>query len=142
VRCVKSSATSTRTSVPFMEAFEGLKTIAEEVMWFSEEECLTVRAKHNTVVYLFEKFEGEAFQHLSKLDCRIFGSICVLYCLKNSKPLPKVQHPVHSLTMADLVVCCSSIHHSERSDIYNKVSWMCGRPVRAFDERCKPFGMR
>ena len=39
-------------------------------VWFSPEECLAVKQKERNIVYVFNKFSGQAFDHLAKMGCR------------------------------------------------------------------------
>ena len=47
-------------------------------MWFSQDDCLKVTKKERNTIYIFDLFEGEAFDHIAGLGCRILGPMSIL----------------------------------------------------------------
>ena len=50
--------------------FQCLKDDRLAPVWFSEEECFGIQEKERNAVYVFDVFEGEAFEHIASLNCR------------------------------------------------------------------------
>ena len=58
------------TSVVFFLFIQVFKDQSFEPVWFSQDECLEVAQKEKNTVYIFDLFEGEAFNHVVGLGCR------------------------------------------------------------------------
>ncbi|XP_070547179.1 DNA topoisomerase 2-binding protein 1-like isoform X2 [Ptychodera flava] len=85
-------------------------------------------------LYVCDPFEGPAFEHLLKLQCRIVGPQCVLNCMRLSLAIPRSEHPVYNIAMKDVVISCTSIAKSQRQEIHHLVQWMGGIISRDFTE--------
>ncbi|XP_002741146.1 DNA topoisomerase 2-binding protein 1-like, partial [Saccoglossus kowalevskii] len=89
-------------------------------------EDIISKTEKDSFLYACDPFEGEAFEHLVKLGCRIVGPLCILHCMKRSEPIPKTDSPVYNITMKDCIVSCSSIAKARRTEIHKLVQWMGG----------------
>eukprot|EP00058_Branchiostoma_floridae_P012092 XP_002597580.1 hypothetical protein BRAFLDRAFT_82314 [Branchiostoma floridae] len=89
------------------------------------------KAQKNALV-VCDPFEGEVYEHLKALKCRIVGPQCVLSCLKLGKAIPKADHPIYTVAMKDVVISCSSVEKQERAMIHELVHLMGGRVAKDF----------
>ena len=85
-------------------------------------------------VIVCETFQGEKFEALKSQRRRIVGPACVLHCLRNIEPLPGDIHPVLSLSMSDVVACCTNISIDERSKLKERIVAMGGIMVGDFTQ--------
>ena len=88
----------------------------------------------NEAVIVCETFEGNEFEKLKSQGRRIVGPACVIHCLRNIEPLPGVSHPVLSLSMSDIVACCTNISMEERSKLNERIVAMGGIMVGDFTQ--------
>ncbi len=51
-------------------------------VWDSEEDCVHVTARDRKSIYIFDVFEGVAFENITELNHRVFGPLVVFYCMK------------------------------------------------------------
>lgn len=51
---------------------------------------------------------------LLQLGCRIVGPQVVLYCMQSQRCVPRAEHPVYNMTMADVTVSCTSLEKDVR----------------------------
>lgn len=51
---------------------------------------------------------------LVQLGCRIVGPQVVLYCMQSQRCVPRAEHPVYNMTMADVTVSCTSLEKDVR----------------------------
>ncbi|GFO25793.1 DNA topoisomerase 2-binding protein 1 [Plakobranchus ocellatus] len=111
-----------------VKAFEEL-TKAEfnfKSEWVSTEDCMKVEGKGKQI-YIFDAFEGAAFEHIRELGYRTYGPLCILGNLLHGLELPKHKRkPVLNLAMKNVKVCCTSIDRSIREEITRKVFLMGG----------------
>lgn len=91
-----------------------------------KEEAVLKMTERDDNLYVCDPFEGPAFKHLLSLGCRIVGAQCVVSCLEKDISLPKVNHPVHNLSLYGTIITCSSIAKERREWIHEKVQWMGG----------------
>lgn len=59
----------------FSLLFQCLKQQKLSPVWFSEDECFTVKEKKKNEVYIFDVFTGEAFEHITSLGSRL--DVCI-----------------------------------------------------------------
>ncbi|XP_038058613.1 DNA topoisomerase 2-binding protein 1-like isoform X1 [Patiria miniata] len=90
--------------------------------------------KRDSNMYVCDPFEGEAFNHLLELGCRIVGPQCVLWCLENDKAVPKVDHPIYSMSMHNVTISCSNVERSHRDRIHRLVQRMGGTVAKNFTD--------
>ncbi|KAK2139102.1 hypothetical protein LSH36_2030g00005 [Paralvinella palmiformis] len=133
VRFVKPSLDSPTSSV-LQETFEAIQGIPAESVWFVEDECFSVKTKEKRFIYIFEDFKGSAFEHIVNTGNRIYGPVCVLHCLKRAMALPKMAHPIFSLTMQGLIISCTSLEKETRERIHKYVQWMSGEASKDFHQ--------
>ncbi|XP_053372869.1 DNA topoisomerase 2-binding protein 1-A-like [Mercenaria mercenaria] len=129
VRCVKVFGHQD-TQKLIEEAFQCLKDQKLSPVWFSEDECFTVKEKKKTEVYIFDVFAGDAFEHISGLGSRILGPMCVITSLACKKDIPRRTKPIYNLAMKDITVCCTNIDKEIRDGLHGKVEFMGGNVTR------------
>ncbi|KAG8198438.1 hypothetical protein JTE90_022176 [Oedothorax gibbosus] len=122
---VKNEASNSESSENLQRAFEAMDSNQMEPIWITEEDCLQV-SKKESKLYIMDPFEGQAFQHLKSVNCRIVGPLCILYCLEKEEILPKRPHPVYSVSMRRITVSCSNIDNGCRENVRSKVELMGG----------------
>ncbi|NXU55166.1 TOPB1 protein, partial [Turnix velox] len=127
VKFVKSSGSSEY----FFKALESIKEFqSEEHLQILEEEA-SLRIKENDKsLYICDPFQGVAFNHLSKLGCRIVGPQVVLYCMQSQRCVPRAEYPVYNMTMADVTVSCTCLEKDVREEVHKYVQMMGGRVYR------------
>ncbi|KFM76256.1 DNA topoisomerase 2-binding protein 1, partial [Stegodyphus mimosarum] len=106
-------------------AFEAMESNQIDPVWISTQECLQI-TKKEPKLFVIDPFEGEVYEHLKSVNCRIVGPLCILYCLKCEDVLPKRPYPVYSVSMRKITVSCSNIDTKSREDINKKVELMGG----------------
>ncbi|KAJ8307553.1 hypothetical protein KUTeg_015637 [Tegillarca granosa] len=102
--------------------------------WITENECMKVKKKEKNGVYLFDPFEGQTFEHIQEVGCRIFGPQCIISSLQFKLEIPKRSTPVYNLAMKDLTVCCTSMDKTIRDELHKKVEMMGGVVSKDFTE--------
>ncbi|XP_066278683.1 DNA topoisomerase 2-binding protein 1-like [Branchiostoma lanceolatum] len=94
--------------------------------------ALEITKAQKNVLVVCDPFEGEVYDHLKALKCRIVGPQCVLSCLKLGKAIPKADYPIYTMAMRDVVISCSSVEKEERTTIHELVHLMGGRVAKDF----------
>ncbi|KAG9461488.1 hypothetical protein GDO78_016699, partial [Eleutherodactylus coqui] len=77
-------------------------------------------------LYICDPFSGAAFNHLKKLGCRIVGPQAVIFCMKHQRCVPRAEHPVFNMAMADITISCTSLDKETREDVHQYVQLMGG----------------
>ncbi|XP_071943540.1 DNA topoisomerase 2-binding protein 1-like isoform X2 [Antedon mediterranea] len=129
IRCVKLN----KVSDNLMQASKEVEGAKLSIEWITEDKATQLAEKDNCM-YICDPFEGAAFEHIQSLGCRIIGPQCVLSCLSLKIPIPKTKHPIYSMAMKDIQVCCSNIERKAREQIHTKVQWMGGHVTKTFNE--------
>ncbi|BFY98833.1 hypothetical protein BsWGS_01873 [Bradybaena similaris] len=114
------------------EAFEALNKTEYNFKpeWVTSQECLLADSKGKQI-YIFDPFEGEAFEHIKKCGYRIFGPRCILANHLHGIDLPKSKkQPVYNVAMKDVKICCTSLDGQLRDEITEKVCLMAGQVDR------------
>ncbi|GFS20647.1 DNA topoisomerase 2-binding protein 1 [Elysia marginata] len=94
--------------------------------WVTAEDCLSADGRGKQI-YIFDVFNGAAFDHIRELGYRIYGPLCILGNLLHGLELPKhKRRPVYCLAMKGVKVCCTSIDRPVREEITRKVHLMGG----------------
>ncbi|XP_014812448.1 PREDICTED: DNA topoisomerase 2-binding protein 1 isoform X2 [Calidris pugnax] len=123
VKFVKSSGNSEY----FFKALESIKEFqSEEHLQILEEETALNIKENDKSLYICDPFRGGVFNHLKKLGCRIVGPQVVLYCMQSQRCVPRAEHPVYNMTMADVTVSCTSLEKDVREEIHKYVQMMGG----------------
>ncbi|CAL1290613.1 unnamed protein product [Larinioides sclopetarius] len=122
---VQTNNDSNEPTEKLKQAFEAMDSNKLEPMWVTPEECLRV-TKKEPKLYVMDPFEGEVFEHLKTLSCRILGPLSILYCLQSNNSLPKRPKPVYSVAMRKITVSCSNINSEKREDMRYKIELMGG----------------
>ncbi|MGH0123457.1 UNVERIFIED_CONTAM: hypothetical protein FKN15_011972 [Acipenser sinensis] len=71
-----------------------------------------------------------SLQHGEQLGCRIVGPLVVLFCLQQQRSVPKAEHPVYNMAMADVTISCTSLEKETREEVSKLVRLMGGRVFR------------
>ncbi|XP_071788346.1 DNA topoisomerase 2-binding protein 1-like isoform X1 [Asterias amurensis] len=116
------------------KAAEAVQVTGLETEKIDESSVLEL-AERDGHMYVCDPFEGDAFNHLIKLGCRIVGPQCVISCLENELAVPKADHPVYSISMYGVTISCSSVEKSEREKIHKLVQWMGGTVSKNFTDK-------
>ncbi|OWF40591.1 DNA topoisomerase 2-binding protein 1-like [Mizuhopecten yessoensis] len=136
VRCVKTSDSDDESdgSEAMMKAHKSLKTEGFAPVWMTPKECLKVKRKEKNCVYLFDPFEGQAFDHIKSLCCRILGPQCILESLEYKLEIPRKARPVYNLAMRNVVACCTNLDKQTRDEVHEKIELMSGSVGKDFTE--------
>ncbi|KAM6422581.1 LOW QUALITY PROTEIN: DNA topoisomerase 2-binding protein 1 [Rhynochetos jubatus] len=127
VKFIKSSGISEY----FFTALESIKEFqSEEHLQILEEEAALSIKQNDKSLYICDPFRGAVFSHLKKLGCRIVGPQAVLYCMQSQRCVPRAEHPVYNMTMADVTVSCTSLEKDVREEVHKYVQMMGGRVYR------------
>lgn len=123
-------------AVKFLRQAATEATAAEiDVSWISVDD-----AKRNPdeigkeTVIVCESFEGDAFECLKSHGKRIVGAGCIIHCLRKMEPLPAVSYPILSLTMSDVVACCTNISLEQRAKLKEMIMAMGGIMIGDFTQ--------
>ncbi|XP_033732968.1 LOW QUALITY PROTEIN: DNA topoisomerase 2-binding protein 1-like [Pecten maximus] len=136
VRCVKASDAGDENDVSkaMMDAYKSLKAEGFTPVWMSPKECLSIKRKEKNCVYLFDPFEGRAFEHIKSLCCRILGPHCILESLEYKLEIPRKARPVYNLAMRNVVACCTNLDKQTRDEVHEKIELMSGSVGKDFTE--------
>ncbi|NXX90266.1 TOPB1 protein, partial [Centropus bengalensis] len=127
VKFVKSAG----SSECFLKALESIKEFqSEDHLQILEEEAALSVKENDKSLYICDPFRGAVFNHLKKLGCRIVGPQVVLYCMQSQRCVPRAEHPVYNMTMADVTVSCTSLEKEVREEVHKYVQMMGGRVYR------------
>ncbi|NXX74850.1 TOPB1 protein, partial [Urocolius indicus] len=126
VKFVKSSGSSEY----FLKALESIKEFQSEHLQILEEETALNIKENDKSLYVCDPFRGAVFNHLKKLGCRIVGPQVVLYCMQSQRCVPRAEYPVYNMTMADVIVSCTSLEKDVREEVHKYVQMMGGRVYR------------
>ncbi|XP_063160066.1 DNA topoisomerase 2-binding protein 1 isoform X2 [Candoia aspera] len=122
---------TTENSKFFLQALESIKEFqSEECLQILEKEAALRIQENDKSLYICDQFSGIVFNHLQKLGCRIVGPQVVVYCMQNQRCVPKADHPVFNMTMADVTVSCTSLPKETREEVHEYVQLMGGRIYR------------
>ncbi|XP_048380189.1 DNA topoisomerase 2-binding protein 1 isoform X2 [Stegostoma tigrinum] len=118
----------------FTKAYKAIKEFKSEdfLQIVHEDEVFNLKVKDSSL-YICDPFEGDAYNHLKKLECRIVGPQVVVFCLQQQQSVPEAVHPVYSMVMADVVVSCTSLDKQTRDHVHKHVQLMGGRILRDFN---------
>ncbi|XP_041263834.1 DNA topoisomerase 2-binding protein 1 [Onychostruthus taczanowskii] len=111
----------------FSKALESIKEFqSEEHLQILEEAAVLSIKENDKSLYICDPFSGVGFSHLKKLGCRIVGPQVVLYCMQSQRCVPRAEHPVYNMTMADVTVSCTSLEKDVREEVHKYVQMMGG----------------
>ncbi|XP_058035608.1 DNA topoisomerase 2-binding protein 1 isoform X2 [Ahaetulla prasina] len=114
----------------FLQALESIKEFqSEECLILDKEAALRIQ-ENDKSLYICDQFSDIVFNHLQKLGCRIVGPQVVIYCMQNQRCVPKADHPVFNMTMADVTISCTSLPKETREEVHEYVQLMGGRVYR------------
>ncbi|XP_032092698.1 DNA topoisomerase 2-binding protein 1 isoform X2 [Thamnophis elegans] len=115
----------------FLQALESIKEFqSEECLQILDKEAALKIQENDKSLYICDEFSGIVFNHLQKLGCRIVGPQVVIYCMQNQRCVPKADHPVFNMTMADVTISCTSLPKETREEVHEYVQLMGGRVYR------------
>ncbi|XP_029445188.1 DNA topoisomerase 2-binding protein 1 isoform X2 [Rhinatrema bivittatum] len=115
----------------FFKAHEAIQQFQsdEYLQTIEEEAALKIKEKDKSL-YICDPFSGSAFNHLRKLGCRIVGPQTVIFCMQQQRCVPRAEHPVYNMTMADITISCTSLEKETREEVHKYVQMMGGRVYR------------
>lgn len=136
VRCVRASDAGDENDVTkaMMDAYKSLKAEGFTPVWMTPKECLSIKRKEKNCVYLFDPFQGPAFDHIKSLCCRILGPNCILESLEYKLEIPRKARPVYNLAMRNVVACCTNLDKQTRDEVHEKIELMSGSVGKDFTE--------
>ncbi|GIY02565.1 DNA topoisomerase 2-binding protein 1-A [Caerostris darwini] len=123
--CFVQANNSNEPTENLKRAFEAMDSNQLEPTWITAEEGFQV-SRREPKLYIIDPFEGEVFEHLKTVNCRLVGPLCILYCLQHGDILPKRPNPVYSVSMRKITVSCSNISNDLREDLCHKIELMGG----------------
>ncbi|XP_006840095.1 PREDICTED: DNA topoisomerase 2-binding protein 1 [Chrysochloris asiatica] len=112
----------------FFKALESIKEFQSEeyLQIITEEEALKIK-ENDRSLFICDPFSGIVFDHLKKLGCRIVGPQVVIYCMCHQRYVPRAEHPVYNMVMADVIISCTSLEKEKREEVHKHVQMMGGR---------------
>nr|XP_033785877.1 DNA topoisomerase 2-binding protein 1 isoform X2 [Geotrypetes seraphini] len=127
VKFVKSS----ENTEFFFKAHEAIQQFqSDEFLQTIDEEAVLKIKERDKSLYICDPFSGSAFNHLNKLSCRIVGPQAVIFCMQQQRCVPRAEHPVYNMTMADITISCTSLDKETREEVHKYVQMMGGRVYR------------
>ncbi|XP_030062412.1 DNA topoisomerase 2-binding protein 1 isoform X2 [Microcaecilia unicolor] len=127
VKFVKSS----ENTEFFFKALEAIQQFqSDEFLQTIDEETVLKMKERDKSLYICDPFSGRAFNHLNKLGCRIVGPQAVIFCMQQQRCVPRADHPVYNMTMADITISCTSLDKETREEVHKYVQMMGGRVYR------------
>ncbi|KAK6627643.1 hypothetical protein RUM44_010122 [Polyplax serrata] len=94
-------------------------------LWINPSDCTDIHPQKKDV-FVFDKFEGVAFEALKKKSSKILGVRCLITCLTNGTTIPPSPHPVYMEPMRNLFVASSGFDQATKKLIQEKVQYMGG----------------
>ncbi|XP_061413501.1 DNA topoisomerase 2-binding protein 1 [Lethenteron reissneri] len=117
----------------FKEAYEKICKIQSESLLQRVDVAKVLTLKEiDRSLYVCDPFHGVAFDHLVKMGCRVVGPQVVLFCLDRERCVPKAEHPVYNMALADAVLSCTNIDKDVREEMHRLIGLMGGRVLRDF----------
>lgn len=116
------------------EAFETATKNEFDPEWKTEESCLLLSpSKRN--VFVFQTFEGSAFEHLQQFKCvSLTGPRCLTHCINHNEPMPLVAHPCFTAAMKGLYITASGGGLEVKREIKKKIELMSGIFLKNFTD--------
>ncbi|EEC10070.1 topbp1, putative, partial [Ixodes scapularis] len=102
-----------------------------EPKWITTQDCLAKSSRNPTEVFVCDPFEGPAFDHLTALNCRVVGPLCMALCIQEQQSLPRRPNPLYSLSFRGMVVTVSALSPPERQKVQTWVELMGGTYMAA-----------
>lgn len=102
-----------------------------EPKWITTQDCLAKSSRNPTEVFVCDPFEGPAFDHLTALNCRVVGPLCMALCIQEQQSLPRRPNPLYSLSFRGMVVTVSALSPPERQKVQTRVELMGGTYMAA-----------
>ncbi|XP_053692847.1 DNA topoisomerase 2-binding protein 1-A [Sabethes cyaneus] len=108
------------------------------VTWLSESECLHLQPdqltkKHVTV---FERFDGEAYEHIRTTNACVIGPRCLISCFNDDQTIPCGKQPVLTTAMRNLTVSTSGLKVEEKTRLSQMVFQMGGCYLEILTAAC------
>ena len=116
------------------KAADAAQKLDLDVVWLDPSDTEDIGVENDQCILVCDAFEGQNFEKLKAQNRRIVGPPCLLYCLEQKSPLPNVKHPVYSMTMEGITVCCTSVPKKDRNKLYELIQYMNGSFVRALTD--------
>lgn len=121
--------------VDMKEAFTTAVEVGLAPTWVKEEFCLSLSPTKKTA-FVFQKFEGPAFDHIKEFQCvSISGPRCLTQCMLRDVPMPTVPYPTFTAAMYGLVITCSGGGVEVKNNMREKVELMSGIFSKSFTEK-------
>ena len=98
------------------------------IKFVKESSCIKMRKQNLTRknVFVFEKFEGDSFKHISGSKAMVIGPRCLISCITNDDDIPSALHPVFNVVMKNLVISMSGFNGLIKTEISRLVKYMGG----------------
>ncbi|XP_054159349.1 DNA topoisomerase 2-binding protein 1-A-like [Oppia nitens] len=138
-----SGPTIGRQPQSMQSAFTAMKAHKFDANWIKVEEVMFMKELRSRLIdslFIFDTFDGKAYEYLRSIDARICGPLTILYCYSNECPqrfktIPEKPHPVFSQCMRKLFVSLSGFDGQRKKDLVNKVERMCANYCKDFTKR-------
>ncbi|XP_025419492.1 DNA topoisomerase 2-binding protein 1 isoform X2 [Sipha flava] len=96
----------------------------------SEAEVCDRKLFKKSEVFVFDHFEGSAFQHVlpfSKQNKTVIVSpICLRTCFVEAIPIPQNNSPIYTMAMRNIVLSISNLSPNEKERVKEKIEYMGG----------------
>ncbi|CAN7939467.1 unnamed protein product [Ixodes hexagonus] len=94
--------------------------------WITTQECLAKSSRNPNEVFVCDPFKGPAFDHLTALNCRVVGPLCMVLCIQEQQSLPHRPNPLYSLSFRGIVITVTALDVEERKKVQTRVQLMGG----------------
>ncbi|XP_044736060.1 DNA topoisomerase 2-binding protein 1 isoform X2 [Chrysoperla carnea] len=105
--------------------FDLCRSHVKKCSWIREQNWKQISKTKQDVV-VFQEFEGDVFKTLVEEKCLILGYRCLKTCLLEKIPIPNCPTPVYTISMTNMIVCCSGIPPAEKKNLQLKIGYMGG----------------
>ncbi|XP_050524505.1 DNA topoisomerase 2-binding protein 1-B [Daktulosphaira vitifoliae] len=96
----------------------------------AENDVCEINTFKKNQVFVFDNFEGIAFQHVlmaaKQNEAVIVSPLCLRTCFVESIPIPENKSPIYTLAMRDVVLSASNINPKEKERVKEKFEYMGG----------------
>ncbi|KAI1729646.1 DNA topoisomerase 2-binding protein 1 [Ditylenchus destructor] len=115
-------------SISQNEIYKDFQQRGFPTFWLMRTDAFLINSVDRAHCYIVPEFCGSVFEHLKEINCRIFGSNLVRYCMQNKVGLPRWSHPLYSFSLSGAILTFSGV------DAAIKVAKEMDIPIISLDE--------
>ncbi|XP_065322224.1 DNA topoisomerase 2-binding protein 1-like isoform X2 [Gordionus sp. m RMFG-2023] len=122
-----------------ISAYNSLINKKYSALWISHDECKTLTETDKNSgsgypkIFVCDPFEGPSFEYLQAQQPqinKIYGPFVIIQCIMDDVPIPNWEVPIYSMSMSNMIVCCTNIYNEQKTEIFRKISKMKGEISR------------